>query len=408
MPAPVNLFPFVQAVTFPQLYTGVNPSLFPGTTYLFSGGEYHALLPGLRGESVIAGGPFCDYLGWRFSFSRFGIDEYREYSLSPGICTRFGRWASLGLSVEGYYISITDGKESAYERNCDLTIGFLLHPFSWLSLGAAGMNFLSAIRPERQNVLYPEYSAGCGISPFEGLTVEYNYTGTATGPLNTIGLDAALLDCLAVCIGYCPDSMESSVCMHLSYSRFLVSYRFRYHPALGTTHGLGLTMAMDVKRFTPLSYADRKPDPSDKRDISQITDEEILALPFLTGEEAEKLLRYRRENGHLSIDTLYAIGLERERVKRLLDSFYGFEDERDRPGAIKKTEPEKRERMIDRQRTAFRAFISLGIAPARAMELVDLARFTPPGEMDVRLRAMGGLSDEKIKAALVICAGLYR
>jgi len=403
-----HLFPFLQAVTYQEIPGGENPSEVPSVTYIAAGGEYRPLMPDLRGESITAGGPAGEYIAWQAGYRHYGIDEYCEHSVSASACGRFGRWASLGVGVLGYHVAIKGESFRAVEKAADMSAGLLVNPFSWLTIGAVGQNIVSGIDRKRQSLLYPEYSVGCSVSPFDGLYLAYNRTQTAGGPLNTMGIHAAFLGYCAVSMGYTADSSESSVCLHLLYRRMLVSYRFRYHPALGTSHGIGISLSLESRSFTSLRYGTMHAEPVEKKDIALEDDDGIRKIPCLTEEEAEKLIRYRREVGPLTVEALYGIGLERERVAWFLDSFYGFRDERDRQGGMEKKKREHRPAMRDRQRAAFRQLVELGIGPSMALEFVEIATLSGGDELDVRLRAAGNLSEEQRKAAYRICADLGR
>jgi hypothetical protein len=405
---PAALFPFCQAAAEPSLPDAiVNPAYLPAIRYPylhFSGGIPYTL--GELTSSTLGAGYGTRGFGIRAAWDRFGFEQYQEHVVTLSLGYQPVRYVSLGAGAYYYNLSIDTAETTLRTHQGDARASIVVAPCKWFEAAFMQENIASLFLAKRRDLLFPEWSAGAALKPFRGFTLLYNITGTATGYVNTISAAANVLKYFSLRAGYAIEATTGAASLSFIYRYIAVSYGIKYHPHLGLTHSIGVTLSAFEMNIEPISYGEifpALPDRSEtaKTDINACSYEELAALPGVGAQHADRIMKYRKTIGPVTRTALLQVGMSEGEIARLMERVTGLAAETGGQAATM----QQRESAERAQKRVFRGLVAAGVPASTALELSDLAVRGQREALAARIDSLRDLDRQKKKQVLELCTG---
>lgn len=405
---PASLFPFSQAASDPSLPDAIsNPAYLPAVTYPylhFSGGMPYTL-KGLYASSLRAGYGTRGF-GIQAAWDRFGLEQYTEHIVELNIGYMPVKYVSIGAGAYYYNLSIDTVETGLRTHQFDARASIVLSPCRWIDLSFIQENIVSAFRKSRRDLMFPEWSAGAALKPFRGFAILYNVNSTAAGYVNCVSASAAVLKYFSLRAGYAVEATTFAASLSFIYRYIAVSYGIKYHPHLGLTHSVGVTLSAFEMNIEPICYgpviAAAGGSAAEKKvDLNACTRDELAALPGTAGRFTDRIMKYRKTIGPLTRTGLLQVGMTEAEINELMEHATGLAPEEE----DRKTQYLRRDAAEKSQKLLFRKLVGEGLPASTALELSDMAA---GGQRDALIRKIGSLREldaNKKKRVLELCTG---
>ncbi len=405
---PASLFPFRQSANDHSIPDAIsNPAYLPRISYpyLHCSGSRPYTLGGLEATTLRAGYAVRGF-AVQAVWDRFGIDQYMEHVVEVNLAYMPIRHVSIGTGATYYNLSIRTAEASFKTHQADCRASVVIAPFTWIEAAFQQENIASLCIKKRRDLMYPEWSAGVALKPIKGLALMYNINKTPRGYVNTIAASANVLKFFSIRVGYAREAMTCAGALSFIYKYIAASYGLKYHPHLGLTHTVGVTLSMSEMTIESLSYGAMFSRVSDRRkhdtiDINGCSMEQLLSVTGLEGHTAERIMKYRKTIGPLTRTGLLQIGLTEKEIVDLLPRITGLAPEE------KQASPDRRSmyRIEKMQKDLFKRLVVLGIPAATALECADMALRGETKSCADRINAMTELGAGARKKAVGLCSG---
>jgi len=404
---PAALFPFFQAASDSSMPDSIsNPAYLPRIRYLYLhfSGSMPYTLDGLYSSALRIGYGTRGF-GFQATWNRFGFDQYLENTVDVNLAYMPVRYVSIGAGAV-YYNLLMETKEASITTHLvDGRISILAAPFEWIELAFQQENIVSLFARKRRDILYPEWSAGAALRPLKGLVLVYNLNRTSSGYVNCVSASANILKYFSIKIGYAREATTYSAALSLVYKYVSVSYGLKYHPHLGLTHSAGVTLSMEDMNIDSLTYGSilsriDEIQNKQKTDINVCSMEQLASIAGLEQLYTDRIMKYRKDIGPLSRNSLIQIGMSERQIDRLMPYITGLMP--DEP--VAKIDYRSRERYEQAQKEIFKKLVGLGVPAASALDLADLAVKGQRRAFADRISSYHSLDAQKKKKALELCA----
>ncbi|MBN1496351.1 MAG: helix-hairpin-helix domain-containing protein [Spirochaetes bacterium] len=404
---PAALFPFMQAVGDASLPDSIsNPAYLPHIRYPYlhvSGSMPYTLSDCY--STTLRAGYGTKGVGIRAVWCRTGIEEYAENTAEASLGYMPVRYVAAGASVRYYNLAINTVEVSRTIHLVDGECSLLISPARWIDLAFRQENIGSLFIKKRRDLLPPDWSAGAALKPFRGLTLAYNCVSTANGYVHCVSAAANVLKYFSVRVGYAREAGTFSAALSFVYKYMAASYGLKYHPHLGFTHSVGVTLAASAITIESLSYGDlfsriRGRRTPVKTDINRCGMEALESIPGLDSAMAGRIMKYRNAIGPLSRKGLVQMGMSEREIDRLLEHATGLVPDETAAG----NDYRVRALREKAQKALFKRLIALGLPPSTAIELSDMAALGQKKALTERINAMQWPDPGKKKQALELCA----
>ncbi len=405
---PASLFPFNRAVACSPMPDAVsNPAWLPrfAYPYLHASGAMPYSMEGLY-ASIIRVGYGTGGLGFQASWSRFGFDAYMEHAAGADIGFMPVRYISLGAGGRYYHLALHTPETGARAGLADGRAAIILAPFEWIEVAFQQENIGSLFVAKRRDLLFPVWSAGASLRPMLGLAVAYNLNSSAHGYVNSVSASAAVLKHFIIQGGYARETMTSSMSLTVAYRGIAASYGLRYHPHLGLTHCVGVTLSTVEIPVEPIGYGrilERFRRSAPRLDLGKCTLEELREIPWLSRDHAARIIRFRDAEGSLTRAALVQIGMTERDIDRLLTRATGLAP----PTRSSRDEYRARMDAEKARKRLFKSLIKAGVPPGTALELSGMAVRGEARQLRERIASLSGLSAETRKTVAKLCAGPF-
>lgn len=399
------LFPFCQAASdayFPD--TIANPAYLPLIQYPylhFSGGMPYSL--GELYSSSLRLGYGTRGFAVQAVWDRFGFEEYLENIAEASLAYMPVRYVSIGGGVRYSNISIETVEASLSEHLVDCRASIVIFPAEWLNFAFQQDNIASLFVKKRRDLLYPEWSAGAVLKPFRGLALIYNIASTSAGYVNCVSASANLLKYLAIRVGYAREAATCSAAVSFMYRYIAASYGVKYHPHLGITHSVSVTLSPVDMNIETLRYGDifsREGSAGKSRpvDINSCGYEALTEIPVLEKQFADRIMKYRATIGPLSKKSLLQIGMTEREADRLAGYITGLAPDSDAFSDHRNSrELEKAQKLL------FVKLVKLGLPPSTALSGAELAAGGQHRRLRELIESTPGLDGETKKKIMALC-----
>lgn len=405
---PASLFPFNRAAACSPMPDAVsNAAYLPRFPYpyLHASGAMPHSMEGLY-ASIIRVGYGTRRFGFQASWSRFGFDAYMEHAAGGDIGFMPVKYISLGAGGSYFHLAMDTPETGARAGVADGRAAILIAPFDWIDLTFQQENIGSLFIKKRRDLLFPGWSAGAALRPIRGLAITYNLNHTVHGYVNSLSAAAAVLKHFIIQGGYARETMTSSMSLTIAYRGIAASYGLRYHPHLGLTHCVGVTLSTGEIPVEPISYGRilaRFRGGKAAIDLKECTLEELCEIPWLPRDHASRIIRYRDTEGPLTRASLVQIGMTERDIDRLLTRATGLTP----PKRSSREEYQARIKIEKAQKRLFTSLTKAGVPPGTALELAGMAVRGETRRLREKIASLDGLSADKKKEVSALCAGPY-
>ncbi len=410
---PAALFPYYCAVDDTGSGNLANPSFLPLNRYAYICSSYNRPYADLEVQAANARiGQGLERFGWQVAWGGFGIDAYREDTVEANVGWRPVRMLSVGAGASYYSLSINTEDLGHAIGMYDGRASVLFMPVAWADIGVRQENIGSLFMREREDLLFPETSAGVALKPARGVALIYNFNRTYYGALNSVAVSANLLDCLNVKVGYSRETTTYAASISIAVSVVRASYGIRQHPYLGLSHSFAVTVATNDIPFEQIPYTEpvmtrREAIPaSQKLDINNCVIEELRELPLMTDALAARIMQHRRMIGPVNARILEQLGMSRRDIAAFR-SYARWDDPKKKrewsPRSPKRAP--SRANAHERAKALFRQLLESGLTAADALDLSELAGSAQPAEIERRAAAIRGITESTRRLVVKLCTG---
>jgi hypothetical protein len=412
---PTALFPYYYAVDDYSSGNVSNPAYLPYLGYGYISTSYSQ--PYSMGDinaSSMRLGYGMDKAGYQASWSRFGIDEYREDVLEGNIGYNPGKYLLAGLGISGYRLCVKTENYSFSQSLLDFRASLILIPFQWINLGFHQENINSLIDEQREDILYPGSSFGIMLKPVQGISLLWNINGTYYGYVNSFSISINLLQSLNLRTGYSRETSTYAASFMFIYRLITVSYGLRHHPFLGSTHCLGVSLSTRTLSLERVAYRTRLPawrssDTIRKIDINACSVDDLKRIPSLSDGIAERIIKYRNVIGPISRKSLLQVGMSSKEVRSLQRYIFGFASDSVDKQYMKTVKPHRSKRKyrrgapLKKRRELFRKLIESGIRASIALSICEHAGKVRKKSLATIIDKLPEISNSNKRLILKIC-----
>lgn len=412
---PAALFPYYYAVD--DFSSGIisNPAALPflGFSYVdLSYSKPYTL------DEINANNMRCGYhlerSAFQLSWSRFGIDEYREDVLEFNTGYTPVSFLSFGIGVLYYRLSIETEELTLREQLTDFRASVLLHLHRSILIGFQQENVTSLFERERDDLLYPQSSGGLMIKITDGISLVWNINRMYYGYINSFSVSTNLLRFLNIKVGYSRETSTYAASITILYRFMTISYGLRHHPYLGATHCFGVALCDDHRLFQRVSYKTirhRKSSRERKLDINKCSAEDLKGIALISEMLAERIVRYRNAIGPLSEKSLIQIGFTGKDVVILKKYVTGFIEDpgkkvRNGVTIARQRKISRRSRLLRKRRELFKRLIKSGIKASTAFKICESLASTGKRDIINKINALPDISHNEKKRIIRICSDL--
>lgn len=406
--SPSSLVPLYQATVDASLPDSVsNPAYLPMIKYPylhFSGCNPYTLDE--LYSSTLSAGYGIKGFAIQAVWNRFGFEQYLENIAQVNVGFRPVKYVSLGTGVLYYNLAINTIEVSTMIHQVDGRFSILITPFEWIDLSFQHENIGSLFIKKRRDILFPGWCAGAAVKPIKGLTLLYNLNKTAHGYVNSIAASANVLKYFSIKVGYSRETFTYSAGLTFIYKYIAVSYGLKYHPQLGITHSVGITLAPQEISIDCISYSSMLSRARDmqnmkKIDISTCSFERLCDIPNMDPLHAERIIKYRNTIGPVTRDSMIQIGMSEQEVDRISAHFTSLKAS----SANNKHVVSAKNYFENRQKSLFKKFLSLGLSSSTALELAELAGSGQKESLIKKINSLSGINQDIKNKIRDICAG---
>lgn len=412
--SPLVLFPGKQpAVETVEPHPSANPALLPlfRQWYVSSAVSNPYGMEGLSCGSFSAGGG-TGYFGFQVSWSRFGTDFYSENVFNADMGLKPVRFLSIGLGYRYYMLDISTEDITLETSLSDIAASLLLIPADFICLTFQQENLYSLYEKKRRDLVFPGYAAGIAVSPIRGLWFSYNFEKSPPGPVNSFSVSASLLSFFRVKGGYSRETSSYSAALSVKYSRFSLSYGFRYHSYLGATHSIGLTISAKAVPYRGMEYITLRKQgnakPAKKIDIRSCSLKDLKQIPPVSDTIANRIIKYRTMIGPVTGKALVQVGMPVEDIREFRGYIYGLAEDND----YRKRKKRKRwiyhgsgrKKKFFSRKSIFKKLLATGIGATASLKLSEIYVSGKKEEISAYLKSLPSLTPEKRKEILSLCA----
>jgi hypothetical protein len=405
---PASLFPFCQAAADPSLPDAIsNPAYLPPVRFAylhFSGSMPYTL--GALYASTLRAGYGTHGFGIQAVWDRFGFDEYLEHVVELNLGYMPVKYVSIGAGARYYNLAIDTVQSGLRTHQADGRFSVVIAPCRWFEVAFIQENIGSLFIKKRRGLLFPEWSAGAVVKPFRGFTLAYNINFTAAGYVNCVSASANLLKYFSLRAGYAREAETFSAALTFIYKHVSASYGIKYHPHLGLTHAIGVTLSLSDMSVEPISYGALFPQSEREReqepvDINSCSYDELAAVPGITGQHAERIMKYRKTIGPLGHTGLLQVGMSEEEIRLLLPRVKGLASE----AAPAAHDFKQRAAFEQAHKRLFTDLVGLGLPASTALELSELAIQGRREALAEKIGALRFIDRQTKKRVLEACIG---
>lgn len=321
--------------------------------------------------------------GWSF----FGINEYQEHVLELDFGRRIFPFLFIGGGVSNYRLIINTPDISLHESLFNYRLALLLVPFKWMHISYLQENVQSFFDKKRQDLMYPQWSAGISLNPVNGVFFIWNITSAYYGYINSFAVSTNLLSCLNFKAGYSREISTCSFAVNFFYKSMGISYGIDYHAFLGSTHRIAVTLSTEDLRLEEIQYLKKRLTGKPRRsglpaiDINKCSIEELETIPVLTKEMAGRIIKYREMIGPITIKALFQIGLDSKQLKEIQEYIHGLsldENDDDNARAGKKYIRNRNNKngfaTLEKRKELFKKLLQTGLPSGMALRIAELSR----------------------------------
>jgi len=332
-------------------------------------------------------------------------------------------WFAFGAGASLHRLSINvggiDDEYSFYECRASA----LVTPVDGISFSFLQENLIALASDRESTLRYPSWSAGITLSPAQGIFLSWNCNRELEGYINTASLTAHLFRFLSVRAGHSRETSSMAAAMNVLCGSVGASYALRYHRYLGCTHTVAATLSMEALSFAPARKGALLPRrafflfPEQKTDINRSTIEELKAVPGMSDEMAERIMRYRSLFGPLDREALRHIGMSEREAGETLPHLRGFAAPVHHSPSRRAENPARRhhddrERKLsspfmraENRRELFQRLVGAGVKSLTALRISEDARTKSPAEVRRMLESYPGLDGHIREKAGQACKG---
>ncbi len=368
---PANLFPYTVATQDYSHPEGINnPAFLPllNQKYIIASKE-RVYEEGEISSNYLVAGTNWRNISTSISWNRFGIDEYIEDTVTFSIGYKF-KYLSIGSSINYNNLSIKADDINFSTNQSDFSSSILIMPVQCLNFSFIQHNIYSYIEKEREDLLYPEWSSGISLRVKRGLWFYWNLTDSPFQKVNSFSTSIHLLKSLSLRLGYTKESNSYATAILLNYKNLTTSYGFKYHPYLGNTHSVAVTISNIENSFTPMNYNRNLKTRKEKININKSNYEDLIKRTSLKPLHAKRLIKYKTIFGPISKKTLGQVGLTSKEKKIILREVYGLHIPIKKKFVRYKKYKKKRKNI----KQFFVNLLKTGIDPSLSLELSDIAK----------------------------------
>ncbi|HDL18537.1 MAG TPA: hypothetical protein ENH29_05740 [Bacteroidetes bacterium] len=175
------------------------------------------------------------------SLSRFGFELYKEQKIAIGFATQVFSRLQAGIVVRYQQISI---KNYGQAGTVVLDAGWQYSLSSATTITGAFHNIHRATIGKGKQPLPQVLQVGIRYSPVSKIcTVAEIYKDVSYTPEVRFGVEANLLASLSLRAGFTRNPARFTGGFGLHFAEFSLDYAFAYHPVLGYTHALGISIS---------------------------------------------------------------------------------------------------------------------------------------------------------------------
>lgn len=252
----------------------------------------------------------------------FGISEYREDFINLHCSYSFSQWLLCGILLNDYIVSIHTNNNSSRKALYDYGLYCAIQPIEQISCLFIYNNIQN--RLHNSEWIRPFSAIGLKLHFFKECTIEYSIVHD-NDFTQFIWITGYITNYCSAVIGYSKELNLSSAGMSVSCGNILINYLFQHHTFLGNTHRFGIVYSSSGYNFT---RHDKKYIPSlQKLNIQMCSLEELIHLDTIPENICERIIKYRRIYGPISIKSLHQLGLSPKQIKELQQLTYNYADE---------------------------------------------------------------------------------
>jgi hypothetical protein len=338
----------------------------------------------------------------------FGTEGYSENIFTGAAAHNPGKYFSFSAAASYYHLSIKDEGYSFSHAFSDVNLSALIIPHKRISLLIYQRGLASLINDDRRDLLFPETGALLQFTPRKGLALAAGIYDSHFGLEKSAAFSANLLRNLILRGGYSPDTNSAAFSFTVIHGTISAEYGFRHHTFLGTTHSFGITSAGSPMEVEPVVYNQRIPrrkkkEPLKKVDLNKADAAEIIAIPVLAADHAERIVKYRDLFETITVKSLYQIGLSGDEIKNLYPHITTLPPEE--KAQWKKNEPRKKYLPVkERMKILFNRLIAEGLSPVDAMKVTEAAWSPDRKKIDETIDRINGITPSQKTKLRRICA----
>jgi len=400
-PAPARTSLTAPVFERPSAGPAFAPGQGPGYVSLWGSRPYS--LDELSSKSVITGRDGSGY-ALRLAWERFGMDEYYEDTFDLSAAIRPLHYLSWETAVSHYRMVFnTDGPAGALNIT-DVTLSMAAGPFSGFTAGVRQENIFALFNKTRRDFVDPRSSASLSWEMARGITIGYRLEKTRFAWTGTASLSANIMEQFSMTLGYARETMTYFSSFTCVYENMSVTYGYRFHRHLGSTHTVGLTASLVNTGFRAMTFSsvfkkERQGPRAPKININRCSGDEIRSIPFLDETHARRIIRFREIMGPVTVTALHQMGMEKDEIDSLMEYTYGYQEE-------KKTGPMEKNNGGTHQKrmSIFKKLIGTGLSAGDASDLSGLAAAGQWKKLYARIETLRGYTAEQKAGIRAICA----
>lgn len=404
--SPAHLFPYTVAAIDEScpgaLYV---PAYLPyiKSPYIHYAGTKVYSMNDLYAHTLGLGGSFSR-IGLSATWNYFGLHEYQENLATFGIGIRTCDYLYIGAGASYAHLRIRLPELCFKQGYFNFSGSLVVIPLKWIRMSFIYDNLASLINKRGKDFNLPAWSCGITLKPFDGFSLIWNASKTPTGIVHSFAATVNPLKYISFSAGYGKETTTFITSISVIYKNISASYALRYHPHLGLTHCAGLTLSVFDHYPSPIPYrnlSDNDLPATSAIDINKCSDEDITFIPGLEPLFAERIIKYRKNIGPLSHDSLEEIGMDRKAISHLMRYTMGYiaKTPKTDPTILFKTEKNKKK--------LFQKLMNLGIAPHSALTLSEIAARKDFTALKRTINEMENLSPQIKKKIYGLCEKAY-
>jgi hypothetical protein len=401
--SPELLFPYITAVSDQSYPASIsNPAMAPyiKKPFLHASASF-VYSPSDITSNYVKFGASMGIIGVQAAWSRFGIEGYQENMIELGCGAMPSRYIAFGLQADYADLSVKTPEASTHTGMIDASASVLIIPFSFLEISFIQKNITSVLIKNRQDLLFPAWSAGLQSRPFKGFALQWNISKTPAGYINSFSASAHLIKYISFFAGYARECDTYSASFIICYKNISASYGIRYHNELGITHCAGLTLSIGELYPETLnaSFRDNQ-EKFSKVNIKTCTKEDLIALG-LEDKYSFRIIKYRDTFGNVSIESLCQIGMSDE----LVNKYSQFMENLSFPDkSHEETRPQIRRISLTEKKQIFEELLGLGLKASSSLRIIEAICSGSKKNLDFYISSSDEIDEQKKREVMKKCS----